>query len=132
MLFFLITRINLSYRCSCIHYISYDELKRLEVERRGQNINNKARLVNQGEYRSGAGSYQAKYGGGAQFTNQQVISGNMGSRCNNCPSRGCKNCPMFGVGLNPEFQQKEEARKIRLAKAEMKKKMESQNKRAEL
>mmetsp|Transcript_5479 Transcript_5479/g.8601 ORF Transcript_5479/g.8601 Transcript_5479/m.8601 type:complete len:412 (+) Transcript_5479:132-1367(+) len=116
----------------CIHYISYDELKRLEVERRGQNINNKARLVNQGEYRSGAGSYQAKYGGGAQFTNQQVISGNMGSRCNNCPSRGCKNCPMFGVGLNPEFQQKEEKRKIRLAKAEMKKKMESQNKRAEL
>ncbi|KAL7433252.1 hypothetical protein ACHAXH_005594 [Discostella pseudostelligera] len=115
----------------CIHYVPYDELKRLEIERRNQNINFKARLVNQGEYRSGAG-YQAKYGGGALFTDQQVISGNMGSRCNNCPSRGCKNCPMFGVGLNPEFQKKEQRRKEKLAKAEMIKKMESQNKRAEL
>ena len=115
----------------CIHYVPYDELQRLEIERRGQNINNKARLVNQGEYRSGAG-YQAKYGGGAEFTDQQIISGNMGSRCNNCPGRGCKNCPMFGVGLNPEFQKKEEKRKEKIAKAEMKKKMESANKRAEL
>merc|ERR1712029_868928 len=113
----------------CIHYVPYDELKRLEIERRKQNINFKARLVNQGE--SGAG-YQAKYGGGALFTEQQVISGNMGARCNNCPSRGCKNCPMFGVGLNPEFQKKEKTRKERLAWAEMKKMMESQNKRAEL
>ncbi len=48
------------------------------------------------------------------------------------PSRGCKNCPMFGVGLSPEFQKKEETRKEKLAKAEMKKKMESQNKRADL
>lgn len=48
------------------------------------------------------------------------------------PTRGCKNCPMFGVGLNPDFQKKENKRKERLAKAEMKKKMESQNKRAEL
>jgi len=39
---------------------------------------------------------------------------------------------MFGVGLNPEFQKREEQRKEKRAKAEMKKKMESQNKRAEL
>jgi hypothetical protein len=39
---------------------------------------------------------------------------------------------MFGVGLNPEFQKKEKTRKEKIAKAEMKKKMESQNKRAEL
>lgn len=112
----------------CIHYVPYDELKRLEIERRGQNINNKARLVNQSE---NTGS-QARYGGGAMFTEQQIISGNMGSRCNNCPSRGCKNCPMFGVGLNPEFQKRENMRLEKKAKAEMKKKMESQNKRAEL
>lgn len=116
----------------CIHYVPFDELKRLEEERRGQNINNKARLVSQGEYRGGAGFGGPKYGGGSVFTDQQMISGNMGSRCNNCPSKGCKNCPMFGVGLNPDFQKKEEKRKERLARAEMKKKMESQNKRAEL
>lgn len=112
----------------CIHYVPYDELKRLEEGRRDQNINNKARLVNQSEN----SSVQARYGGGSLFTGQQEISGNMGSRCNNCPGRGCKNCPMFGVGLNPEFKKKETARKEKIAKAEMKKKMESQNKRAEL
>ena len=114
----------------CIHYVPFDELKRLEVERRGQNINFKARLVNQGE--AGSSGHQAKYGGGALFTDQQIISGNMGARCNNCPSRGCKNCPMFGVGKNQNFIKKEEKRKERLARAEMKRKMESQNKRAEL
>jgi len=114
----------------CIHYVPYDELKRLEVERRGQNINNKARLVNQAE--SGASSTQAKYGGGSLFTGQQVISGNMGARCNNCPSRGCKNCPMFGVGLNPDFIKREEKRKAKIARNKMKKQMESLNKRAEM
>ncbi|KAL7502497.1 hypothetical protein ACHAWX_000501 [Stephanocyclus meneghinianus] len=115
----------------CIHYVSYEELKRLEIERRDQNINFKARLVNQGEYRAGGG-YQAKYGGSRAFSEQQKISGNMGSRCSNCPTRGCANCPMYGVGQNPEFQKKEKKRKERLKKAEMKKKMESGSKRAEL
>ena len=112
----------------CIHYVPYDELKRLEIERRKQNINFKARLVSQSENTAS----QAKYGGGSLYTDQQIISGNMGSRCSNCPSRGCKNCPMFGVGLNPEFQKKEERRKTKLAKKKMQKEMESQNKRAEL
>ena len=112
----------------CIHYVPYDELKRLEIERRKQNINFKARLVNQSE---NTGS-QAKYGGGSLYTDQQIISGNMGSRCANCPTRGCKNCPMFGVGLNPEFQKKEERRTTKLAKKKMQKEMESKNKRAEL
>ncbi len=114
----------------CIHYVPYDELKRLEIERRKQNINFKARLVNQGE--AGSSGHQAKYGGGAVFTDQQIISGNMGARCNNCPSRGCKNCPMFGVGKSPYFIEKEKARMEKRAKAEMKRQMESQNKRAEL
>jgi len=112
----------------CIHYVPYDELKRLEIERRKQNINFKARLVNQSENTAS----QAKYGGGSLYTDQQIISGNMGSRCANCPSRGCKNCPMFGVGLNPEFQKKEERRTTKLAKKKMQKEMESKNKRAEL
>ena len=71
----------------CIHYVPYDELKSLEIERRGQNINFKARLVNQGEFGGGTA------GGATAFTGPQKISGNMGSRCNNCPTRGCKNCP---------------------------------------
>ena len=30
--------------------------------------------------------------------------------CNNCPSKGCKECPMFGVGLNPVYMQRVEER----------------------
>jgi hypothetical protein len=34
----------------------------------------------------------------------QEISGNQQMRCLNCPSKGCYNCPMFGVGENPEYK----------------------------
>jgi ferredoxin len=74
----------------CIHYVPYDELVKLEVERRDQNINFKARLVSQAEY-GGGGSHMV--GSAAAFTAPQQISGNMGSRCSNCPSRGCRTCP---------------------------------------
>jgi len=109
----------------CIHYVPYEELVSLEVDRRDQNINFKARLVNQGEYRSGAS-------GPSTFTGPQKISGNMGSRCNNCPSRGCKDCPMFGVGKNPYFEEKEEERKLKAAKRRMKKQMEDSDRTADL
>jgi hypothetical protein len=36
-------------------------------------------------------------------TGMQEISGNQGMRCLNCPTKGCYNCPMFGVGHNPEY-----------------------------
>ena len=78
----------------CIHYVPYEELKSLEVDRRGQNINNQARLVNQGEYRSGAN-------GGNGFTAPQQISGNLGSRCNNCPTRGYVSLDCFFLGPLP-------------------------------
>jgi hypothetical protein len=39
---------------------------------------------------------------------------------------------MYGVGKNPEFQKKEAARKERLQKAAIKKRLESGDKRAEL
>ena len=115
----------------CIHYVPYDELKSLEIQRRDQNINFKARLVNQGEYQASS-SITAKYGGSKAFTEAQTISGNLGARCNNCPSRGCANCPMYGVGKNPEYQKKEEMRKERLQKAAIKQRRESEEKRADL
>ena len=113
----------------CIHYIPYDELVRLEVDRRDQNINAKARLVSQGEY---GGGQQHKVGGSNGFTAPQQISGNMGSRCNNCPSRGCKQCPMFGIGENPDFKMKEAQRKANKAEKLLKQKMQSENRSVEL
>lgn len=114
----------------CIHYVPYDELVKLEVERRNQNINFKARLVSQGEY---GGLSQANLGGGPNaFTAPQRISGNMGTRCNNCPSRGCQTCPMYGVGKNPVFEKKEKERKERLAKKRLLEQRERENKSVDL
>jgi ferredoxin len=109
----------------CIHYVPYDELKRLEIDRRGMNINFKSRLV-------GSSDMSHRVGGAVKFTPPQQISGNMSARCNNCPSRGCKNCPMYGVGKNPEFERKERMRKERIAKRKLQKEREQQNKSANL
>jgi len=86
----------------CIHFVPWDELKALERDREGQTINFMSRLVNQGE---GAGT-SLSTGIGVGFRGgsaQQMISGNQGMRCTNCPSRGCEKCPMYGVGKNPTF-----------------------------
>ena len=113
----------------CIHYVPYDELVKLEKERRNQNINFKARLVSQAE---NGNTLSHAVGGPVAFTAPQTISGNMRSRCSNCPSRGCKDCPMFGVGKNPEFERKEKARKERMAKRRLQEERESQQKSADL
>jgi len=73
---------------NCIHYVSWGELKRLEVEREGfTDLNFKARLV----------------GSSDPGTGLQDISTNRSARCENCPTRGCYNCPMYGVGYNPQY-----------------------------
>jgi hypothetical protein len=95
------------------------------VDRRGQNINFKARLVNEGD--AGAGR-----GGANGFTAPQLISGNMGSRCSNCPTAGCKNCPMFGVGRNPEFERKEEERKMKRERKRLLQMRDDEKKSADL
>jgi len=111
----------------CIHYVPYDELVSLEVERRGQNINPTARLVNQGEAANMASN------SAAGFTGPQAISGNVnGSRCNNCPSRGCKNCPMFGVGKNPEYEARESKRLARIVRNQLDRERRASNKAADL
>ena len=114
----------------CIHYVPYDELVSLEVDRRDQNINFKARLVSQAEY-GGLGLSHA-VGGPNAFTAPQQISGNMGTRCNNCPSRGCRNCPMYGVGKNPEFERKERERLAKLEKKRILEERQRDNKSANL
>ena len=86
---------------NCIHFVSYEDLVTLETERAGQRINNAARLVSQQEGTSAVPPTKA--------TN--FHSGVM--RCNNCPSRGCKDCPMFGVGENPIYLERKREREER-------------------
>lgn len=114
---------------NCIHYVPYDELVKLEKERRNQNINFKARLVSQAE---NGNSLSHRVGGPNAFTAPQKISGNMGSRCNNCPSRGCRDCPMFGIGKNPEFERKEKERLERRERRRLQQLREEQQKSADL
>lgn len=85
--------------------------------------------MSQAEY---GGGQNHMVGGGTGFTAAPEISGNMKSRCNNCPSNGCKNCPMYGVGKNPAFEKKEKERLARAAKRQMKDKLDSQTKSADL
>lgn len=113
----------------CIHYVPYEELVKLEVERRDQNINFKARLVSQAENGNGMSH---RVGGSNGFTAPQQISGNMGSRCSNCPSRGCRDCPMFGVGKNPEFERKEKERLAKRERRRLQLQREEEQKTAEL
>jgi len=114
----------------CIHYVPYEELVSLEIDRRGQNINFKARLVSQAEM--GAAPAWLAGGGENRFTAPQVISGNLGARCSNCPSRGCAECPMYGVGKNPVFEEKERRRKAQKAEQLLRKQREQEQKSAEL
>jgi hypothetical protein len=71
-------------------------------------------------------------GGPNAFTAPQQISGNMGSRCNNCPSQGCKDCPMFGVGKNPEFERRENERKMKKERKRLQQMREDDKKSADL
>ena len=89
----------------CIHYIEYDELVRLETERRGQNINFKARLVNQGA----AGNFVTI--GATSYTAPAAIS---------------------EIGDNPEFEKEELERKAKKERRVLTKQREEENKSVEL
>ena len=85
----------------CIHYVPFDELIELEKARQGQIINFKARLVGNSGLASGNGLDIMR------GTNTHArVSADSGLRCSNCPGRGCAQCPMFGVGGNPEYVKK--------------------------
>eukprot|EP00965_Chrysotila_dentata_P228250 6196500-Pleurochrysis_carterae.AAC.1 len=101
---------------NCIDYVTLDDLKTLELERAdqvcvsfiaghssldcsprrlarySQQINWKARLV--------GGDSAANFVPPTKAASYQ--DGPQG-KCADCPNRGCKTCPMFGVGENPVF-----------------------------
>jgi ferredoxin len=114
----------------CIHYVPYNELVSLEVDRRNQNINFKARLVSQAENGNSLSHLTGR--GSNAFTAPQVISGNMGIRCSNCPTRGCRTCPMYGVGQNPAYEAAEKARKEKRMKRLLQQQRQRDQKTAEL
>jgi len=95
---------------NCIHYVSHEDLITLEKERIGRD--DSLDFNNYASFKKGwtgqdmaVPETKAKYYGSLA----------QGNRCNNCPSRGCAQCPMFGIGENPIYRQrlqKREARKV--------------------
>jgi ferredoxin len=114
----------------CIHYVPYDELVSLEIDRRNQNINFKARLVSQAENGNSLSHLTGR--GPNAFTAPQRISGNMSIRCSTCPTRGCLTCPMYGVGQNPAYEAAEKARKEKRMKRLLQEQRQRDQKTAEL
>lgn len=103
---------------NCIHYVPWEELVSLEARRRNQ-VLDFFTLLRRTEQGTGDPGKAGKDNGPLE------ISGNSGSRCNNCPGNGCKNCPMFSVGENPKYlmrelkkKQKREARAAATAESE--------------
>lgn len=92
---------------NCIHYVSWEDLVILEQEREGTTLT-----------ANNYGNFKQKWIGGGEKLGQTSAKfyDNAGVRCNNCPSRGCKECPMFGVGENPVYlerlAEREERRRL--------------------
>lgn len=93
---------------NCIYYVSWNDLVTLELVRREQNINNWARLVGGQDF-----SNNRKYSRHTDVMDSAII------RCDDCPGRGCAECPMYGVGNNPEYVRKKKMRQGELRKKDM-------------
>ena len=89
--------------------------RNLEKAREGQIINFKARLVGNDGLLSSNGANIQK---GKDTTPRISSDGKI--RCNNCPTRGCYDCPMFGVGRDPEFRRRQ--RKVSARRKEQQRK----------
>lgn len=93
---------------NCIHYVSHEDLVILEQERMAREGD--VTINNYGSFK------QAWTGGALAVPKTKALFYNnpaMGMRCNNCPSRGCRECPMFGVGQNPIYLERLEERRLK-------------------
>ena len=87
---------------NCINYVDFDDLVVLESEREGFTVNQRQAGMRHGD----------SYGISAPETKAKLGSGSL-TCCNNCPSKGCKECPMFGVGQNPVYLARLEERQLK-------------------
>jgi len=92
----------------CIHYVSREDLVILEMERIERE--NSLDFNSYGSFKLG---FTGQTNAVPETKAKHYGSLSMGSRCNNCPSRGCKDCPMFGVGNNPTYTARMEARRLK-------------------
>jgi len=106
---------------NCISFVDLEDLTILETERDGVTIDHRSiGMSGDGFARSRQAETKAKLTGGLMC-------------CNNCPSRGCKDCPMYGVGLNPAYMARvEEQRERKEASGEAQRKRDDADKAAKV
>ena len=86
---------------NCISFVDHEDLVILESERDGLNGEDEQVIhFAQAGYRHGENAGLQRRGP------SKAKSASSCMMCNNCPSKGCKECPMYGVGLNPIYQQR--------------------------
>lgn len=87
---------------NCISYVDLEDLIIMETER------------DEGE---GVDPMQIAVRGVGQCTTMQSSRSKLYNTdeafCGNCPSNGCKRCPMFGVGLNPTYLKRKEEKEAK-------------------
>jgi len=82
---------------NCISYVSFEDLVILESEREGL-FGDDGQFIDQRTAGiRGVGDSYATRAFESKASRQQVMN------CAACPTRGCKDCPMYGVGQNPAF-----------------------------
>jgi ferredoxin len=93
---------------NCIWYVDLEDLVILETERVGLSINpGSMGLRGVADPAVGAGTpTKAKLGG----SGSNIM-------CNNCPTKGCRECPMYGVGLNPVYLERMKAQEEKRIKS---------------
>ena len=96
---------------NCISFVDHEDLVILESERDGLN-GEEGQTIHfmQAGYRHGENAGLQRQGPSKAKIGQK--SGSI-MCCNNCPSKGCKDCPMYGVGLNPVYQARMEEREAK-------------------
>jgi ferredoxin len=93
---------------NCISFVDLEDLTILESERDGLD-GTEGMVMNPRSIGTGHGDNYLK---GRMSETKAKLSGGL-MCCNNCPSKGCKDCPMYGVGLNPVYQARLEEREAK-------------------
>lgn len=88
---------------NCISYVDLEDLIVLETER---------------EQEVGLDEYSLLGGRRNSFSRSKLFTTGAYTKqcCGNCPTNGCKDCPMFGVGENPSYKRKLAEREAKKAK----------------
>jgi len=110
---------------NCIHYVSHEDLVILERERIAREGD--VSINNYGNFKRAFAGIDAAI---PETKAKHYGSLSMGTRCNNCPGRGCAECPMFGVGENPEYQRRVKMREEKRAASGATRAAEAEKQRA--